>query len=662
MFLPIHAAFPVSSLLLDENLIYRQFKSHINELHNCLSNHQHFKTSTQQSELLHCLDQMLDKLYSITALLDFLADHDPTQWATLKQQIQQESNQVIEAFNNSEASIKALQAIVENPGSPAERLVAQRLLESTPHRTSSNKKQNIIQQQLNMHEADFIHSLQQAEDNWYLHLHDKTAIAGIPDNILKQAADIAAQNNVSGYVLTLDFQDYIDMMSNCHCRQTREQLYRGFVTCASKASPNGDYDNEPVIRAIHERRSQLAETHGYENFAEWRLRNLSLNNGNDVQGFLVKLNKALLPAARTYFAKLTEFARTRLEIADLLPYDIWYVAHCYTLQSATHQAGTNTLQFPLHTVIDQLLKLLQQLFIFDLELIDKQDDNLRVYEVYRQKHLSGLLYLNTASNSVGHRVAKTYALQKQWCRTQGRQIPVAYVYCPLGSSNHPDMVTHTQLQTLFHEFGHTLHHLFSESEYALLSGIESLGEDMIEFPSVFLEQLAWEPQIIDYLLRSVPAEQRPSNDMIQTQCNRAFSLDLIHLLRQMEIALFDTGFHSSNQLTSTQSLMDEARTQCNLYATPEYNRYQNRLSHLFGGGYEAIYYLYFWNEVLALQAIARFKQAGLLDQACALQFKQLLLQSNGVDKGIDLFSRFCGEPTDIRYYLTTYGLTTNHQS
>ena len=520
-----------------------------------------------------------------------------------------------------------------------------------------------IMQRLAALQAKFEQNLMDATDAFEHHETRLEALAGLPEQVLSRARAKAAEKGVEGYVLTLDPPTYLAVMNHARSAALRERYYEAWVTRASDRGPSaGKWDNGPLIGEILALRHESARLLGFRNYAELSLATKMAGSPDEVIAFLSDLAGRSKPYAERDLAELTEHAGRPLE-----PWDVAYYSERLREQRFALSDDELRPYFPLPKVIAGLFGLVERLF--GLEIAERPAAGtwhpaVAYYEIRRRDDggLVGGLFTDLYA-----RPQKRGGAWMDSCFDRARlpglaRDPVAYLVCNFSppGEDAPSLLTHDEVVTLFHEFGHTLHHLLTEVGYPSLAGINGVAWDAVELPSQFLENYAWRPEVLKSLSgHHETGEPLPDEKIERLNGSRTF-MEGLATVRQLEFALFDFRLHNAGQpadLAQTYALLDEVRREVAVIRPPEYNRFPSTFSHIFGGGYAAGYYSYKWAEVLAADAFAAFEEAGVLDPDTAGRFRREILAVGGSRPALEAFVAFRGRPPELDALLRQSGMS-----
>ena len=494
-----------------------------------------------------------------------------------------------------------------------------------------------------------------------LHIEDESDLAGLPDSIRAAAAQRATAAGKSGWLFTLDLPSYLPFMQYAENRTLRRRMYTAYVTRASR----GKTDNTPLIEEILRLRKQSAMLLGHAHYAEYSLVPKMAASTEEVISFLRELAERSRPAAEQEYAELRDFARKRLQIDTLEAWDVPYASE--QLRQHRYAISQEDLKpyFPEPQVLDGMFGLVQALYGLTIRRnhdVPRWHEDVRYYDIYDGEVQVAGFYFDPYARAHKRGGAWMDECIIRWRRPDGSlQLPVAYLVCnfeaPVGDS--PALWTHEEVITLFHEFGHGLHHMLTGVETLGVSGIRGVPWDAVELPSQFMENFCWQREAVDMFARHYETGE-PLPDALFGKMTAARNFQSgMQMLRQIEFALFDMLLHSSfdpdgNQ--SVQELLDEVRKEVAVLIPPAFNKFQNSFSHIFAGGYGAGYYSYKWAEVLSADAFAAFEEEGVTNAETAKRFRDHILSIGGSRDIMDAFVAFRGRKPTVDALLRHSGL------
>lgn len=517
-----------------------------------------------------------------------------------------------------------------------------------------------IMQKLAAIQADFEHNVQDASDAWSMHILDVNELVGIPQPTLNRAAEHAASKKLKGWLLSLDYPTYDAIMTHAHERTLREKMYRAWATRGSDQGDQSKWDNSENMEAILALRHEAANLVGFDTYADYSLATKMASSTEEVIEFLRELSERSRSAAKKELSALENLAGMHLE-----PWDVAFWLEKY--KQAKYSVSNEELRqyFPANTVFDGLFALATRLY--GVELL-KQDGIAVWHEDARYFSVK-----NAGGDVIGGFYTDIYArsgkrngawidecISRQNLNGQ-TELPVGYLVCnfPPPDEAGLSLLTHDDVVTLFHEFGHMLHHLLTRIDLPSVSGINGVPWDAVELPSQFMENFAWSYEVLERCsAHSESGEPLPRVLFDKLDKSRHTGAGLA-MLRQLELGLFDFRLHAEyepGQPARPLEVLDSVRDEVCLLKHPDYNRLPHAFSHIFAGGYAAGYYSYKWAEVLAADAFAAFEEAGIFDPATAQRFRSEILEVGGSRDIMQAYIAFRGRKPTIDALLRHNGI------
>lgn len=510
----------------------------------------------------------------------------------------------------------------------------------------------------------FENNLLDATDAWSKQVREEQALAGLPPSVMGMARQAAQAKGLDGWLLTLQAPSYIGVMTYADDRQLRREVYQAYCTRASDQGPHGGrWDNRPVMDEILALRQEQAELLGFSDYAERSLTTKMAGSADEVVAFLDQLAARAKPLAEKEFAELQAFAREVHGLEELQAWDVAYYAEKLKQQRYALSQEELKPYFPAEKVIEGLFAIVQRLFglrIAAREGVETWHDDVRFYEIHdAEDQYRGAFYLDlyARDNKRGGAWMDDCITRRR--TAEGIQYPVAYLTCnaspPL--ADRPALLTHDEVTTLFHEFGHGLHHMLTQIDYAPVAGISGVEWDAVELPSQLMENWCWERRALKLIsTHHETGEPLPDALFDKLEAARNFQAAMM-MMRQLEFSLFDMKLHRHYRPgLDIQQVLDEVRAEVAVVTPPAFNRFQNSFSHIFAGGYAAGYYSYKWAEVLSADAFARFEETDIFDPEVGLQFMQCVLERGGSRPAMELFMEFRGREPSIDALLRHNGL------
>jgi oligopeptidase A len=522
-----------------------------------------------------------------------------------------------------------------------------------------------IQEELSQLTSTFSDHVLDATHAWRKHVTDEGLLAGLPDNSKALLRQNAARDGLDGFVITLEFPSYFAVLTYADDRELRHEVYQAYVTRASERGPHaGKYDNGPVMERILALRHEAAQLLGFANYAEHSLATKMAESPAQVLGFLRDLARRSLALARRDLDEIRAFARAR-GLDDLQAWDIGYYAE--KLREEKYAISQEILRpyFPEHRVVGGLFEVVRRLFGLDIREVKGVPvwhESVRFFDILdNQGELRGRFYLDLYARPKKRGGAWMDDCTGRRRTRDGVQVPVAYLTCNFSPpvDGKPALFTHDEVQTLFHEFGHGLHHMLTRVDWLGVSGINGVPWDAVELPSQFMENWCWEREALDLISSHYETGEPIPDDLYRKMIAAKNFQAGMQMVRQLEFALFDFRLHAEYDPAEgarIQQILDEVRAEVAVVHPPEYNRFQHGFSHIFAGGYAAGYYSYKWAEVLSADAFSRFEEEGIFNGETGASFLSHVLEQGGARDPIELFVEFRGRKPDIEALLRHSGI------
>ncbi len=508
-----------------------------------------------------------------------------------------------------------------------------------------------IQQELATLSARFEENLLDATNAFSHFIENRDELAGIPDDVLEMTAEAAKADGKAGWKFTLHMPSYLPVMQYADNRELRQTLYRAYVTRASEFG-DAKLDNTHLISQILKLRAEAAKLLGFNNYAEVSLEPKMAETPAQVLDFLNELGQRAKPYAGKDMAELRIFASNELGLADLQAWDIAYASEKLRVAQYSFSDHEVKQYFPEPQVLAGMFKVVET--IYGLHIRPSQapvwHESVKFFEITDHGGQKvGEFYLDLYARPSKRGGAWMDDAISRRRKGAGIQTPVAYLNCnytaPIG--NKPALFTHDEVITLFHEFGHGLHHLLTKIEDLGVSGINGVEWDAVELPSQFMENFCWEWDVVRHMTRHVDTGRELPKELFDKMLAAKNFQSGMQTVRQIEFALFDMHLHYDLPAGKTAlRLINEIRQRVAVIIPPDYNRFPNNFSHIFAGGYAAGYYSYKWAEVLSSDAYALFEENGVLNPEIGHRFWSEILAQGGARPAIESFKAFRGrEPT-----------------
>ncbi|MCR4298966.1 MAG: M3 family metallopeptidase [Gallionella sp.] len=529
-----------------------------------------------------------------------------------------------------------------------------------------------IQERLSELSSRFSDNLLDATNDYTLVIEDKGELGGLPEDVLQTAQEAAVEAGGTGWLFTLKAPSYMPVMQFADNRTLREKMYRAYGTRASELG-KAEQDNTPLMDEIVQLRGEEASLLGFANYGEVSLASKMAESPQQVIGFMRELAQRARPFAEKDLVELREFARAELGLQTLQSWDISYASEKLREQRYAFSEQEVKQYFPEDAVLPGMFKLVETLYGLQIKasVAPVWHDDVRFFDIRNaQGQLVGRFYLDLyARNSkrggawmddviTRRRIQKT---DDRGQKAEGIQTPVAYLNCnfaaPVGGK--PAMLTHDEVITLFHEFGHGLHHLLTEVEDLAVSGIHGVEWDAVELPSQFMENFCWEWEVLRGMTRHAGSGETLPRALFDKMLAAKNFQSGLQTLRQIEFSLFDMLMHSNFEAGGGKSilqLLDEVRAEVAVLIPPAFHRFPHSFAHIFAGGYAAGYYSYKWAEVLSADAYSLFEENGVLNPDVGARFRSEILAMGGSRGAMDSFSAFRGREPSIDALLRHNGL------
>ena len=516
-------------------------------------------------------------------------------------------------------------------------------------------------------EATFEQNILDSTNSWSKNFKTKKMLEGIPENALEIAAEVASARKENGYTLTLDQPCYMAVMTFAKNQKLRKTLYLAYASRASDKFPvKGPWDNTKNIEEILGLRQTMAQILDYKNFAEYSLATKMARSPKEVIGFLNNLKTKAIKQSKKEINILKKYAKTKLGITKLNPWDLGYVSEKYKEENFGVSQEELKKYFPVENVVDGLFKLVKSLYGINVILKKTKDvwhPDVRLYEIYdKNKNLRGKFYFDLYARQNKRGGAWMDECTQRRLNSNGSiQSPVAFITCNSSppTKTSPAFFTHYDVETLFHEFGHGLQHMLTKVDYAGISGISGVEWDAVELPSQFMENWCWEKDVLDtFAFHYKTNKKLPDSLFKKLLATKNYNTGL-GLLRQIEFSLFDFLLHMNDKKKKTKLadvILKKVRKETSLMPVHNSNKFQNSFAHIFSGGYAAGYYSYKWAEVLSADAFMAFKENKLVDRKVGNKFMKKILETGGSKPALELFIDFRGREPKIEPLLDSLGL------
>ncbi|TSA11743.1 MAG: M3 family peptidase [Betaproteobacteria bacterium] len=531
---------------------------------------------------------------------------------------------------------------------------------------SPRKKQRFaaISEELAHLATKFSENLLDATNAYALYIERREELAGLPEDVIETARTAAEKDGKPGWKFSLQAPSYAPFMQYAEQRERRQQMYRAYVTRASE-SGKPELDNTRLIAQILRLHQEAAQLLGYANHAEVSLVPKMAQSPQQVLEFLEDLATKAIPFARKDYAELGEFAASEMGLVKLEAWDLAYASE--KLRAARYAFSDQEVKqyFPEAKVMQGMFRVVEMIFGIRIEPDETEtwDAAVRFFRVNdAEGNLIGQFYLDPYARDTKRGGAWMDEAISRRRLGERLQHPVAYLTCnfsaPVGAR--PALFTHDEVLTLFHEFGHGLHHLLTRVDYLGVSGIHGVEWDAVELPSQFMENFCWEWEVLRQMTAHVDSGEPLPHALYDKMLAAKNFQSGMQTVRQLEFALFDMHLHFDFDVAggkTPQQLLDEIRSRVAVAIPPAYNRFQNSFSHIFAGGYGAGYYSYKWAEVLSADAYGLFEETGVLDRRSGERFRDEILAVGGSRPALESFRAFRGREPTVDALLRQSGMT-----
>jgi oligopeptidase A len=534
--------------------------------------------------------------------------------------------------------------------------------------TSHQQRFEVIDARLSDLSNQFENNLLDAEQHYQLEITDKKRLTGLPAHALHAAHELALEKGVSGWLFTLAYPTYLAILTYAEDRALRETFHYAYSTRASDIGPTAkQFDNTPLIDEILALRHEKANLLGFPDYAAYSLATKMASSPEQVTDFLMDLTHRAYAQATDEFHALQQFATAHCGLETLEPWDIAYVSQ--KKKEVLYALTDETLRpyFPLPHVMQGMLQIIRTLY--NITLIDITTDvdtwhpDVHCYRLEDEALMTrGYLYMDLFARPNKRGGAWMDSLQsRRKLSDDSIQLPVATLTCNFASpvASQPPTLSHDEVVTLFHEFGHCLHHLLTKVDDLSASGINGVEWDAVELPSQFFENWCWEKLPLQQLSSHVDTHESISDGLFNQLLTSKQFQSAMAIMRQVQLSLFDFRLHATYQPETPQfvsSVLTEVRQLTNIVPVASYNRFQQSFSHIFAGGYAAGYYSYLWAEVLSSDAFARFQEEGIFNPDTGRSFQQNILEAGGSRPAELSFRCFRGRAATIDALLQHHGI------
>jgi len=520
-----------------------------------------------------------------------------------------------------------------------------------------------IQKRLAELSSKYEQNLLDATMAWTKQIEDKALLSGLPENEMAMLKENATNRELSGYLITLEIPSYLAIMTFADNRELRQEVYTAYVTRASEQASDTQFDNSKIMEELLALKNKKAKLLGFDNYAQLSIESKMAESPEQVIQFLTDLNAKAKQQAESEFETLSEFAKES-GIESLQAWDVAYFSE--KLKEKSFQISQSELRnyFVVDKVIEGLFEITQHHFGVTFEQLTESTrwhSDVRHYAIKRDNQVIAEFYLDLYARQHKRGGAWMDHYQSRFkVSKQKTQHPIAYLTCNFAPpvDDNPALLTHDEVVTLFHEFGHGLHHMLTKVDELSASGIANVPWDAVELPSQFMENFCYQPEVLAKLSSHYQTGESLPDELLSKLIAAKNFQSAMMMVRQIEFALFDMRIHNSAPLTveQIQQVLDQTRQQVAVVIPPEFNRFQNGFSHIFSGGYAAGYYSYKWAEVLSADAFSLFEEQGVMNTDVGKQFLTHILEKGGSAEPMDLFVNFRGRKPEVDALLRHSGI------
>ncbi|MUK30714.1 oligopeptidase A [Aliivibrio fischeri] len=515
--------------------------------------------------------------------------------------------------------------------------------------------------------SNFSNNVLDATMGWSKHITDEKELSGLPESAMAAAKAAAEAKELDGWLLTLEMPSYLPVMTYCDNKPLRKEIYEAFVTRASDRGPNaGKWDNSAIMEEELQLRHEIARLLGFGSYSDKSLATKMAESPTQVLGFLNDLATKAKPQGEREVEELKAFVKEEFGIDELELWDITYYSE--KLKQKLYQISDEELRpyFPESKAVSGLFEVLNRLFgmtVVEREGVDVWHESVRFFDIFDSTNtLRGSFYLDLYAREHKRGGAWMDECRVRRLTQEGElQTPVAYLTCnfnkPVGGK--PALFTHDEVVTLFHEFGHGIHHMLTQIDVASVSGINGVPWDAVELPSQFLENWCYEEEALAFISGHYETGEPLPKEMLDKMLAAKNFQSAMFILRQLEFGLFDFTLHTNFDPELGGRVLEtlaEVKAKVAVLPSVEWNRFSHSFGHIFAGGYSAGYYSYLWAEVLSADAFSRFEEEGIFNTETGQSFLNNILEIGGSEEPMELFKRFRGREPQVDAMLRHAGI------
>lgn len=512
--------------------------------------------------------------------------------------------------------------------------------------------------------SQFNNNVLDATNSFIKHVTDVSELEGLPQSALDLAQAEAQMRELDGYVLTLKMPSYLPVLKYAKNSELRREMYYAYTTRASELGPDeGKFDNTEIIEEIRALSEEEAHLLGYKNAASLSLARKMAKSTDEVMNFLNDLVAKSKDQAKEEVQAVYDYAK-KLGVSKVNPWDLTYYSEKLKEEKFSINDEDVKVYFPLPKVLNGLFKLVKTIFEIDVRPhmgVDVWHKDVTFYDIFdKEGNKRGSFYMDLYARDRKNGGAWMDSCLGRRYRLDGSlQLPVSYVVCNFTPpvDDKPSLLTHDDVETLFHEFGHNLHHLLTTVDVSSVAGINCVPWDAVELPSQFMENFTWQPEVLSFISAHVETKEPIPNEMVNKLLAAKNFNSALAMLRQLEFALFDFRLYNEYEFhKSAQEMIDEVRDQVSVLERVDFNRFQDSFTHIFCGGYSAGYYSYKYAEVLSADVFSKFEEEGVLNPKVGREYLTCILQNGGSKDFMQMFIDFRGRKPSIDALLRHSGI------
>lgn len=524
-----------------------------------------------------------------------------------------------------------------------------------------------IKEKISKLQTKFNENILDSTNKWSKYIEDEKYIKGIPKNTLSFAKNLASLQNKKGWIFTLDDNIYVSIMKYAENRKLRKNIQYAYNTRASHKWPkNSTWNNDSIIKKILSLRHKLSKITGFKNYAEKSLSLKSAYSIKHVINFLNKIKKKAYKKSKKEIKELNKFAKINYGIKKIKQWDLMYLIEKLKKKKFLIYEEKIKSYFPEKTVIKGLFKIINKIYNLKIKRkknINVWNKNVQFFQVYnKDKKIIGSLFLDLYSRKNKNSGAwMDDCITKLKYKNGYTQLPVAHIICNFNTplKNQTSLLSHDEVITLFHEFGHAIHHISTKIDIASVSGINGVPWDIVEFPSQFMENFCWNKKSIKLISKHYKTKKSMPKYILNNLLLSKTFLSGMFLLKQIELSLFDIQIHSNfyfKKNKNVSSILNYIRKTTRLLKTPKWDKSINTFCHIFCGNYAAGYYSYLWADVISSEIFSKFTERGIFNKQTGLKLLNNILSIGGSKNILTSIKKFLGRKINTNSIEKKYGI------